>query len=204
MGSGNGSEDSADRDASGSQGRSGEGLSYSDNISVAWRPVDYPLDKTHLARVNASNEEFLHAVSVIGDGAPKEATEVAGPVGQEIARLDLKVNILLDLVGTLIYHELDIPDTSPVRVSSAGVAWRGNVPEPGGRIFLELYIQRGLPKPLCCYGEVVSSAEEYAAGKARVRFIGLTGAALSWLEKLIFRHHRREVAFQRSGKAAQD
>lgn len=203
------SNDSAGKNVSGNEsrdgeGRPGEGLSYSDNISVAWRSVDYPLDKTHLARVNASNEEFLHAVSVIGDGAAKEVPEVAGPVGQELARLDLKVNILLDLVGTLIYHELDIPETSPVRVSPAGVAWRGNVPEPGSKVFLELYIQRGLPKPLCCYGEVVSTPEDYAAGKARVRFVGLTGAALSWLEKLIFRHHRREVAFQRSGKASAD
>jgi hypothetical protein len=180
-------------------GRPGEGLAYSDNISIAWRPVEHALDKTHLARVNASNEEFLRAVSVIGDGAAKEPPEVAGPVAHEIARLDAKLNILLDLVGTLVYHELDIPETSAVRVSAAGVAWRGKVPEPGTQIFLELYIQRGLPKPLCCYGEVVSTAEDQAAGRARVRFVGLTGAARSWLEKLIFRHHRREVAFQRSG-----
>jgi hypothetical protein len=64
-----------------------------------------------------------------------------------------------------------------VRVSAAGVAWRGEVPEPGATIYLQLYIQRGLPKPLCCYGKVVSTAEEFAAGKAKVRFIGLTGAA---------------------------
>jgi hypothetical protein len=189
-----------DSEAEGDTGTPGEGLAYSDNISVAWRPVEHPLDDTHLARVNASNQEFLRAVSVLGDAtAHKEGADSAGAVAQEVARLDLKVNILLDLVSTLIYHQLDIPDTSPVRVSAAGVAWRGNVPEPGKTVFLELYIQRGLPKPLCCYGEVVSTAEDQAAGRARVRFVGLTGAARSWLEKLIFRHHRREVAFQRSG-----
>jgi len=177
------------------------GLAYSDNISIAWRAVTHELDQTHLARVNASNEEFLRAVSVIGDAGgqhQKDPPESTGVVGQEIQRLDLKVNLLLDLVGSLIYHTLDIPDTSPVRVSAAGVAWRGDVPAPGSTVYLELYIQRGLPKPLCCYGEVESTQEEYAAGKARVRFKGLTGAALAWLEKLIFRHHRREVAYQRS------
>jgi hypothetical protein len=176
------------------------GLAYSDNISIAWRAIDHELDQKHLAMVNASNEEFLRAVSVIGDaGGQKESQEAtSGVVAQEVARLDLKVNLLLDLVGTLIYHQLDIPDTSPVRVSAAGVAWRGDVPAPGTRVYLQLYIQRGLPKPLCCYGEVVSSAEEFAERKARVRFIGLTGSAQSWLEKLIFRHHRREVAYKRS------
>jgi hypothetical protein len=187
------------------QNESEGGLSYSDNISIAWRAVGHELDQTHLARVNASNEEFLRAVSVIGDAGgqkQKENLEATGVVGQEIARLDLKVNLLLDLVGTLIYHQLDIPDTSPVRVSPAGVAWKGDVPEPGKTVYLELYIQRGLPKPLCCYGQVVSKPEEFEAGKARVRFVGLTGAAHSWLEKLIFRHHRREIAFRRS--SAQD
>lgn len=182
--------------------RAGGGLSYSDNISIAWRAVGHELDKTHLALVNASNEEFLRAVSVIGDGSSqKEAQESSGPVAQEIARLDLKLNLVLDLVSTLIYHQLDIPETTPVKVSAAGVAWRGDVPPAGTTVYLQLYIKRGLPKPLCCYGEVVSSDDEYADGKARVRFIGLTGAAKSWLEKLIFRHHRQEVAYRRSSGA---
>jgi len=180
------------------------GLAYTDNVSIAWRKIDHALDQKHLAMVNASNEEFLRAVSVIGEaGSAKESQESsASGIAQEVARLDLKVNLLLDLVGTLVYHQLDIPETSPVRVSAMGVAWKGNVPEPGVTIYLELYIQRGLPKPLCCYGEVVSSAEDFAAGTAKVRFTGLTGAAKSWLEKLIFRHHRREVAYQRSSGAS--
>ena len=185
-----------------SEAQSGGGLAYSDNISIAWRRVDHEPEQTHLAMVNASNEEFLRAVSVIGDaGGQKEPQDAGGAVSSELARLDLKVNLLLDLVSTLIYHQLDIPDTSPVRVSAAGVAWRGEVPEPGSTVYLQLYIQRGLPKPLCCYGKVVSSPEDFAAGKAKVRFVGLTGAAQSWLEKLIFRHHRREVAFRRSSAA---
>ena len=176
-----------------------DGLAYTDNISITWREVSHELDQHHLAMVNASNEAFLRDVKVIGDTAsPKEPPEAVGVLAQEINRLDLKLNLVLDLVSTLIYHELEIPETCPVRVSSGGLAWRGNVPGPGKTVFLELYIQRGLPKPLCCYGKVVSSAEEHATGLARVRFVGLTGTARSWLEKLIFRHHRREVAYQRS------
>lgn len=179
-----------------------DGLTYSDNIALAWRPVDHALDETHLAMVNASNESFLRAVSVIGDGASqKDPQENAAGIHQEIARLDLKLNLLLDLVSSLVYHELDIPGTRAVEVSSSGVQWEGHVPAPGARVFLELYIQRGLPKPLCCYGEVISTDADYAKGRARVRFVGLSGAAHDWLDKLIFRHHRREIAYQRaSGK----
>lgn len=175
-------------------------LAYSDNFSISWRAVDHALDPTHLANVNASNEEFLRALSVLGDTIGQSDTQdaSASSSSQDIARLDLKVNLLLDLVGTLIYHQLDIPDTSPVQLSAEEVSWQGDVPEPGRTVYLELYLQRGLPKPFCCYGEVLSTDTQFAAGNARVRFVGLTGAAKSWLEKLIFRHHRREVAFRRS------
>jgi hypothetical protein len=180
----------------------GPGLAYTDNISIAWREVSHELDKHHLAMVNASNEAFLRDVNVMGDStSPKDASEGVGAVAHEIARLDLKLNLVLDLVSTLIYHELDIPQTCPVRVAADEVSWRGDVPGPGKTVFLELYIQRGLPKPLCCYGKVVSTPEEHATGLARVRFVGLTGTARSWLEKLIFRHHRREIAFRRSTAA---
>jgi hypothetical protein len=176
-----------------------EGLTYSDNIALAWRQVDHALDDKHLAMVNASNESFLRAVAVIGDGAThKDPQETAVGIHQEIARLDLKLNLLLDLVSSLVYHELDIPGTRAVSVSAGGVSWEGNVPAPGARVFLELYIQRGLPKPLCCYGEVISSEADFAAGRAQVRFVGLSGAARDWLSKLIFRHHRREVAYRRA------
>lgn len=181
------------------QQSAGSALAYSDNISIAWRKVGHELDEVHLARVNASNEEFLRAVTVMGDApGQKESQDSTGQMAQELAKVDLKLNLLLDLVASLIYHQMDIPATRPVRVSASGVAWNGDVPEPGAKVYLELYIQRGLPKPLCCYGEVVSTAEDFSAGNARVRFVGLTGAAQSWLEKLIFRHHRREVAFRRS------
>ncbi|MEM8941235.1 MAG: PilZ domain-containing protein [Pseudomonadota bacterium] len=174
-------------------------LTYRDNVSIAWREVEHDLDATHLALVNASNEDFLRAVTVMGDvGTASDGGDGHSPVASEIARLDLKLNILTDLVSTLIYHQLDIPGTSPVEVSATGLSWSGTVPTPGATVYLQLYIKRGLPKPLCCYGEVLSTAEEHDAGVARVKFVGLTGAARTWLEKLIFRHHRREVAYQRT------
>jgi hypothetical protein len=44
----------------------------------------------------------------------------------------------------------------------------------------------------------VSSADEHAAGSARVSYLGLSGSAQAWLDKLIFRHHRRQVAYEKS------
>ncbi|MEO1079345.1 MAG: PilZ domain-containing protein [Pseudomonadota bacterium] len=174
------------------------GLAYTDNISIVWREVDREPDPQHLAMVNASNEGFLRDLKLLGDGGqPRELTEASADFSQELHRLDLKLNLVLDLVSTLIYRDADLPEPGPVRVAADGLSWRGDVPAPGTLVYVELYIQRGLPKPLCCYGEVVSTAAEYEDGLARLSFLGLTGGARAWLEKLIFRHHRREVASRR-------
>ncbi|MEM1187732.1 MAG: PilZ domain-containing protein [Pseudomonadota bacterium] len=175
------------------------GLAYTDTISIVWREVDQEPDPQHLAMVNASNEGFLRDLKLLGDGGqPRELTEASADFSQELNRLDLKLNLVLDLVSTLIYRDADIPDPCPVRVAADGLSWRGEVPAPESLVYLELYIQRGLPKPLCCYGKVISTPAEYEEGVARLSFVGMTGGARAWLEKLIFRHHRREVAYRRN------
>lgn len=177
------------------------GLSFTDNISISWKPVDYEPDDSHLALVNDSNEAFLRTVSAISEFA-KDVSEDSPVISQEIARLDLKLNLLLDLVSQLIYQQLEIPEMSQVTVSSNDITWSGeNLPGVGATVFVQVYIQRGTPKPLCFYGEVVSSPEDMAQGRTRVSYLGLCGSAKAWLDKIIFRHHRREVAFKKSNKS---
>lgn len=176
-----------------------DGLAYIDNISVSWKLVDYPTDDEHLALVNESNEVFLRAVAAIGE-LPKElANEDLSEIAQEISRLDNKLNLLLELVGQLVYSTQDIPETSQVKINSTHIEWTDSrLPEPGSKVFMKVYIQRGTPKPLCFYGDVVSSVDERRAGIARVKYSGLSGSVQDWLVKLIFRHHRRLVAHKNS------
>lgn len=178
------------------------GLSFTDNISILWKPVDYQPDDSHLALVNDSNETFLRAVSAISELA-KDVSEDSPAISQEISRIDLKLNLLLDLVSQLIYQQSNIPEVTQVTVSSHEIKWRGDeLPAPDTTVFIQVYIQRGTPKPLCFYGRVISSRDDRGAGCARVRYIGLCGSAQAWLDKLIFRHHRREVAFKKSSESS--
>ena len=175
-----------------------DGLSFTDNISIAWTRVDLAPDHAHLALINESNESFLRTVSAIDEFCTDNLEDDAG-VSQEIVRLDLKVSLLLDLVSQLIYKQLEIPKMAMVTISSSEIAWQcSNGPEPGQLIFIEVYIQRGTPKPLCFYGKVVGDEQECNSGRVRAQYFGLSGSAQSWLDKLIFRHHRRAVAYKKS------
>jgi hypothetical protein len=177
----------------------GDVLAYIDNISVSWNAVESLPDDQHLALVNESNEVFLRAVAAIGELPKDPGNENLSELAQHIHRLDSKVNLLLELVGQLVYKHQDIPETSQVKLNSTHIQWLASeLPEPGSVIFMKVYIQRGTPKPLCFYGNVVTDADEHRAGIARVRYYGLSGAVLDWLDKLIFRHHRRLVAHKSS------
>jgi hypothetical protein len=177
-------------------------LAFTDNISIDWKPVDFIPGEDHLAMVSESNESFLRAVSAIGE-FPGDTSEEDESISQEIARLDLKVNLLLDLVSQLIYKQLEIPERVRVTVSSSDIEWGGGrVADPGTVVFVQAYIQHGTPKPLCFYGEVISNQADVDSGVTKVRYLGLSGSVLSWLEKLIFRHHRREIAYRKSVSGA--
>ena len=172
-------------------------LSFSDNCSIEWRVVDHALDDEHLSRVNESNEFFLRAVAALGAVAG-EHIEEEGAISAEIERLDRKINLVLDLVSQLVYQQLEIPKRCRVTISAKGLAWQESAPpQVGDVVFVRAYIQHGTPKPLCFYGEVVSTEQDRQNGTCRVRYVGLSSAVENWLDKLIFRHHRREVAFKR-------
>ena len=173
------------------------GLSFSDAISIEWRRVEQMPDEARLAIVNESNESFLRAVSVIG-AFPGEFSEEEVASSQEIARLDLKISLLLDLVSELIYQQSSVPPRRTVTVSAKEIAWRDEHPPAlGDTVFIQVYIQHGTPKPLSLYGQVVAVQDTDESTCNRVRYLGLSPSAQSWLDKLVFRHHRREVAFRR-------
>lgn len=172
-----------------------EGLAYSDNISVDWQAVDNAPDSNHIAMVNESNELFLRTVAAIGEFPKEKSSDLSAEMHQEIARIDSKLNLLLDLVGQLIYQAGQVPETAPARITSTHIEWQGEqLPQAGSHVFIKAYIQRGTPKPLCFYGTVESSG----GNTARVVYSGLSETVQAWLEKLIFRHHRRTVAQQKS------
>lgn len=179
------------------------GLTFTDRVSVSWQAVESQPDKHRLALVNESNEVFLRAVSALS-ASTGDIAEDDVPASQELAKLDLKVNLLLDLVGQLLYQQLDIPERNEVWISSTQMQWRAEqLPRFGQLVFMQVYIQHGTPKPLCFFAEVVTSERERNNGIARVEYLGLGGSAQAWLDKFIFRHHRREVAFDRANSGQQ-
>lgn len=173
-------------------GSLGRGLVLEERLPLRWRAAG-PAGMTavHLQHDNEATLRALLSLDQHHIEVGEEGTEVA----HELERLESKLNLVLDLLGQVLAHQLDIPPAVPVWLAAHQVEWQGEPPAaPGGGV-LELYLSTRYPRPLYL------PATLHAAGGGRVRatFGELGEPVQDLLEQLIFRHHRRQIAATRRG-----
>lgn len=178
----------------------GGGLVYEDWLRLHWVPAA-SVDPIATTRRHEANEEFLRAMAVMETHA--ELDEEHGSVAQALARLELKIRLLTQVVGRVLARQLALPEPVPVRFTTAWIEWRGGrLPALGEEIALELYLRPEYPFPLVLGGRVVNLADDERS--VRVDLEELGEGVREWLEKTIFRHHRRAVALSRRSANRED
>ena len=174
------------------------GLVYEDQLPLHWQAVAAPLDAAHWAPLHEANEDVLRSLSMLEEH-PQEIVEELPAVAHEFRRLDFKLNLLLDMVGLLVARDLALPARVPLRLTAQGLEWSTAQPPPvHSLVQLQLYLSSKLPRPLVLLGRIQSHTPA-ADGSSRVVavFEDLSELEADWLEKIIFVHHRRQVAHAR-------
>ncbi|OUS11525.1 hypothetical protein A9Q89_08595 [Gammaproteobacteria bacterium 53_120_T64] len=175
-----------------------QGLYYETHISLVWQVVNALPSDNDLVKINEDNCRFLKALAALNEGAPEAAEEIP-QTAAELQRLDLKLNLLLEIVGQLLASQRPLPAPTQVRLGAAGIEWLAeDCPPAGAQVCIELYLRSELPSPLRFHGVAVPVGEVQgsSAGSTRVqvRFVGLNATLQADLEKFIFRRHRRSIA----------
>ncbi len=172
-----------------------EGLSYEDILPLQWRPMTGTPAGEELLRLNRDNEAVLKVAMVLGEVRPDPGEDPSAAT--ELAHLDFKLNVLLDLVGRLLVREEILPAAVPLRLSARGLEWSADpAPSPGEAILVGLYLHPSYPRPVELPARVLETGPG-ADGRVRVRFEHLSEAVEEGLERLIFRNHRRLIAQSR-------
>jgi hypothetical protein len=127
---------------------------------------------------------------------PVDKPDESAPHAADLMRVELKVNLLLDLVGQILASNRPRPPPVPVRFNAQGVVWRssGPLPEAGAQGVAEIYLHDCLAEPLRLPGRVSNVTPD---GHVKVRFAPVGEAVADLLEKLAFRRHRRQIAGSR-------
>lgn len=175
-----------------------EGLTYQERLPVTWRMLDEPLTERELAHYNESNEAVLNTIAALEEHHP-ELHE--GQHGHELARLDFKLNLLLDLVGQLITQNVELPAPTLVKLGAHAIAGYEKLegsPPPLGRHFLvSVYLHAGYPRPTVLPARLVAAEASGPVFLLAASLEGLSESVHDLLEKFIFRHHRRTIAHTR-------
>jgi hypothetical protein len=176
-----------------------EELAYEDVLPVAWRPLPEPFDPVIVGSFSDRNLRVLQAVAALDEHGQIEKPDDNAPHAADIQRLEMKMNLLLDMVGALLIASRPRPRAAAVRFNALGGVFQGASPFPplGNQGVLEVYLRDSVADPLRLFGRIASVSPD---GKVKVRFVPPGEHISDLLEKLAFRKHRRQVAGVRQPK----
>jgi hypothetical protein len=180
-----------------------EELAFQDVLPISWRPMTSPVERELAASFDERNLRLLQAWDAMEEHTPVERQKAEeAPYAAEIMRLDLKVNLLLDLVGQLLAANRSRPPSSPVRFNALGAMWQGSgtLPEAGEQGLVEIYLRDCMAEPLRLAGRVTKVTPD---GNIKVKFLPMGEAVSDLIEKLAFRRHRRQIAGARQPRRGQ-
>jgi hypothetical protein len=172
-------------------------LAYHDVLPVQWRAREYPLNRFELAGLQESNLLLLQACAALEEQPIRDHSEDAGPLAGELARLDFKLNLVLQLLGRLVLKER-MPPSTTIHFNAQGASWTavGEPPAAGERGVLRVHLHSSLPQPLELMG-VVSGVE---GALVKVRFEELGDPVAELIQRLAFLRHRQDVADARKSR----
>ena len=188
-----------------------EGLSFEDHLPCE---IESRVELPSLAeRVRLNDRNFsLLKTHALEDYQRRDIDYELEGIASEIERIDQKMNLITELLCDLLSAEAQIPTPRPLAISMAGLQLRpatGEVYHEGDWVILNLFLIQGVPRPLKLVATVVPThdkalaAPESSTQPLTFSFVDLSDGASSLLGRLVFRHHRREVALKRaqSGEA---
>lgn len=167
-------------------------LAYEDVLPVGWRPLAKPLDLTAVAALTERNVRTLQVYATIEEQGPVEKAEDKSLHSADLLRLEVKMNLVLELMGKLLTAQEPRPPAAPLKFNALGAVWRSKAPpKQGEQGLLDIYLRECLAQPLTLIANVTQVSND---GQVKVAFTPPGEATADLIEKLAFRRHRRHVA----------
>ena len=176
-----------------------EGISLYERLPFAWLPAELG-DMNELDHANHETARALQALAVFEEMPREPASDASHHANPEILHLQVKVDVLLSLMGRLIAGQAGFPPRHSIVLRGQSVEWAGpdqSKAKPGDTGYAVLYPNTSLPLTLRLPSRVVGSVERSGTRWLQTRFEHLSPGVAASLEKMVFRRHRRQVAFSK-------
>ena len=172
-------------------------LAYHDVLPVQWKLLPRPLDRFELIGLDESNLLLLQACIAVEEHPERDKNEDLGPLAGELARLDFKLNLVLQLLAKLVSQDR-ISSPTTIQFNALGASWTALGPTPviGDRGLLRVQLRSSLPQPL----ELPAEVSAVNGATVRVKFPELSEGTAELIQKLAFLPHRRHIADARKAR----
>ncbi len=178
-----------------------EELAYEDILPLRWRAASGQVSEVFRRSCDEGNLKILQAAAAIEEHVQPEKSKADdhSQYHADIVRMDMKINLLLDMVGQLLAAQQPRPDAMSIRFNKLGAVWqhKGTPPTLQAAGLLEIYLRECVAEPLRLIGQVVSIGQD---GRVKIKFDPMGQVVSDLIEKLAFRRHRRQVAGARQPK----
>jgi hypothetical protein len=173
-------------------------LAYDDALPVQWQPSAGPRDRFELAGLEEANMLLLQACVAMEEHPARDKNEDLGPLAGELARMDFKLNVVLQLLSRLVHRE-PMPAACPIQFNALGASWTppGSPPAIGSHGLLRVQLRSSLPQPL----ELPADVESVEGATVMVRFSDVSESVAELIQRLAFLRHRRHIAGVRKARA---
>ena len=170
------------------------GIEYHAHLPLAWQ--DGQPNPQQLADWMRENATALHAIAVLENPAHERELEHTASVDFTAARLEAKMDMLLQWVGRLLLTQNPMPPSTDIILGSQSIAWKCPIALQAEQLgVLTLYLAPSLPMPLQLPVQIIACG----SGQARAKLLHLSPEAQDALDRSLFRHHRRALQ-ARSGR----
>lgn len=176
-----------------------DNLVYEGTVPLTYQYLDTMPDDDELTLININNEKVLRMVAAL-DEMHIDTHEEPGHT-HDIARLEFKINMLMDLVGQLLERQLELPPRRHVCINATGMqidVSEQDTIEPGQLLRLSVFFIEAYPRPVDLFVSISSVSPHHTVSG---QVLALSESVQDLLERLIFRQHRRNVAQQRVSKS---
>lgn len=108
--------------------------------------------------------------------------------------LEARMDLCLQLLGQILLRDGPLPQVCPLQLSGEGASWQSQVPMQAGEFgTLALYLSPRIPQPLLLPARLITVQALTQGWQVEARFELGDVELQDWLDKTIFRRHRREI-----------
>ena len=127
-----------------------KGLEFNGKLPLAVEKIAQIPAAVDLVLTNTGNEQLLRTVMLLEE---KIDTDEDDEILQELKKQDMKINLLLDMLSTLLVQTNAIPPARDITLTDSWVRIKDNESGPlDGDCCVKLYINAAIPRPLILYG----------------------------------------------------